>query len=234
MKEKVASVLAARVSDGDVIGIGSGSTVELAVKKIGERIRSEGLRVSGLATSHRIAEVAASAGISVLASDTVSKISWAFDGADEVDPKHDMIKGRGAAMLHEKIIARKANALVIIVTEEKLVSTLGEKFAVPVEVIPAACNFVKQELLELGAKEVLVRESDGKYGPTFSEEGNVVLDALFSPASAELEDKIKCITGVVESGLFTGFMPEVLVASASGVFSRTLDASGSLQESKVG
>ena len=115
MKEIVAKVFAERVSDGDCIGIGSGSTVELAVKAIGERIKSEGIKISGIPTSHYISLVAQESGIEILSAISRTKISWAFDGADEVDPQLNMIKGGGAAMLNEKIIAGRSERLVILV-----------------------------------------------------------------------------------------------------------------------
>jgi len=222
MKEKVAEVLAKRVKDGDVIGIGSGSTVELTLKKIGERIRNEGLQVSGAVSSYHAAMTALEAGIKVLGSTPMPKMSWGFDGADEVDTNLNMIKGHGAAMLNEKIMARSVGHLVIVVTEDKLVSHLGEKFSVPVEVIPAALSIVKAALNEFGVKECIVRRTVDRGIPLITEHGNLILDCSFSSIAPELENRLKCITGVVETGLFMGYAHEVIVAKKSGVVCLTL------------
>lgn len=219
MKKNVAEALAQRVLDGEVLGIGSGSTVELAVIEIGRRIKDEGIKVYGVPTSHQIAMIASEVGISVLSPLSAVQIDWAFDGADEVDDRHNLIKGRGAAMLNEKIVARISKKLVIIVTEDKLVKSLGEKFPVPVEVIPGSWHFVSKELSALGANKVKLRMASEKYGPIITENGNFVLDAHFANIAEDLERQIKTLTGVVESGLFLNFSPEVLVAGIDRVYS---------------
>ncbi len=223
-KELVAKALAQRVQDGEVLGLGSGSTAEIAVQLIGERIKREGIKVAGVPTSHRIAIVAQAAGVDVLSTYTDVPLAWAFDGADEVDPDFNMIKGRGAAMLTEKIIARRAGErLVIIVGEDKLVDKLG-KCALPLEVIPEALSVVQAGLRSLGAVEVLIRESNTKYGATFSEHNNLILDVRFQEIRPEMEVLIKSITGVVESGLFVDATKELLVAKADGVWSHKMIA----------
>ena len=221
LKQNVANAVAARVEDGQVIGLGSGSTVELALEALGRRVASERLRIAGVPTSLRIAQVAAQCGIEVLSPYPLLKLDWAFDGADEVDPQLNLIKGAGGAMLGEKIIARRARTkFVIVVTEDKLVSRLGEKFAVPVEVIPDAQFDAMAQLTELGAISVKPRESAAKYGPTISERGNVILDATFECGAItnQLEHQIKQCLGVVESGLFMGYASEVLYAAETGVW----------------
>ena len=134
-KALVALALAKRVKDGDVIGLGSGSTAELAVQEIAKRISKEKIRVTGVPTSHKIALCAQAAGVEVLSSITSVKLSWAFDGADEIDASFNMIKGNGAAMLTEKIIAKRAGSdrFLIIVSEDKLVENLGSNFPVPMK-----------------------------------------------------------------------------------------------------
>lgn len=222
MKQQVAKALAARVADGDVIGIGSGSTVELAVTAIGERVAAEGLKISGVPTSLRTAAHASEAGITILSPLTDVPISWAFDGADEVDPEFRMIKGRGAAMLNEKIIARRAQHLLIIVTEEKLVEKLGSVHPVPIECIPEARFLIERDLKALGAKEIVLRAAENKYGPVITEHNNIILDVRFEDISPELDRDIQSITGVVETGLFLGFNQELIVASKDGLSSRRL------------
>lgn len=220
MKSLVARTLAKRVQEGEVIGLGSGSTVELAIDQIAQRISRDGLRVSGVPTSYRTALVAKQAGIQVLSSIPCPKLSWAFDGADEVDPDSNLIKGRGAAMLSEKIIARQSKGLVIIVSENKLVDQLGKRFPVPVEVVPEAVQLVEEALLKLGARECNLREAVNKYGPVVTEHNNLILDAWFNKIEVGLEQEINSLTGVVENGLFIGFRPELLIARQDGVWSR--------------
>ena len=222
MKALVARALAARVKDGDVLGLGSGSTVELAVDQIGQRVAREGLKVAGVPTSHRIAMIAAKAGIDVLSPVTPVELSWGFDGADEVDPAFNLIKGRGGAMLTEKILAKRVKAFVVIVSEDKLVQKLGMRHPIPVEVIPEATPLVTQLLSTLGAREVVLREATQKYGPVITEHNNVILDAWFDNIHPALEREIKQLTGVVESGLFVGTTREIIVASTTRVYSRTL------------
>lgn len=220
-KTQVAAAIAQRVKTAQVIGLGSGSTAELAVKEIGRRIEQEGLKVSGLATSFAIAKIAAEVGISVLHPASAPALDWAFDGADEIDPEFNLIKGAGAAMFSEKLIARRAGGrLVIIATEEKLVSKLGSKFPIPVEVVPQATQLVEQELKKLGAKSVTLRVGSGKYGPLVTEQGNFILDAQFQDSHpVKLEAELKQITGVLETGLFVGLAEEILLAGADGVYS---------------
>ena len=168
-------------------------------------------------TSIRTARQATDAGVRVLSNFSDLEISWAFDGADEVDPELNLIKGRGAAMLPEKIVAKRTKHFVVIVTEEKLVKNLGEKFAVPIEVIPEALSLVKSELKSFNPEKITLRTSDAKYGPTITENGNLILDVKFSSIPNAYEKDLKAITGVVETGLFIGLKPEVIVAKGGGI-----------------
>ncbi len=220
MKALVARALAKRVKDGDILGLGSGTTVELAVDQIGQRIARENIRVSVVPTSYRIATVAEASGLQVLAPSFSKELDWGFDGADEIDDAFNVIKGRGAAMLLEKIVARRVKEFVIIASEEKMVSRLGTRVPVPVEAVPEAVDIVKAGLSALGARELVIREASNKYGPIITEHGNVVIDAWFDNIEPKLELEIKTITGVVESGLFIGFAQEILIAKADGVWSK--------------
>lgn len=230
-KELLGEILAGRVADGQTIGLGSGSTAEVVLKAIGERIKREKLTVFGAPTSIRTAVLADAAGISVLSPLSTRPLSWAFDGADEIDDSFNMIKGRGAAMLREKLIAQRAEGkLLIVVTKEKIVKNLGERFAIPIATLPEAIHHVSSELRKLGAQEVVPRESAGKYGPAISDDGHVVLDARFVKILPELEKQMKAITGVVETGLFVGLAREVLVLKEDGVWTRKLTAEGIKEE----
>jgi len=158
-----------------------------------------------------------SAGLVVLTPNSGVSIPWGFDGADEVDEKLRLIKGRGGAMLQEKILAKKCKKFIVIVDESKLVSKLGDKTAIPVEVIPEAQALVAAELKKLGAAEVKFREGSGKHGAVITEGGNIILDAKFNNIEDSLELKIKSLTGVVDSGLFTDICAEVLIGTKAGV-----------------
>ncbi|MDD2943448.1 MAG: ribose 5-phosphate isomerase A [bacterium] len=219
MKSLVAQVVADRVQDGDFIGIGSGSTVEAAVLAIGKRVMTEKLSVRAITTSHRSAICALSAGIEVVSPFTAEIPRWCFDGADEVDTQLRLIKGGGGAMLSEKIVAsRCSGTFLVLVTEDKLVKNLGEKFAVPLEIIPESLRLVERELYKLGAREILAREAKGKYGPLTSDHGNLILDVRFIGDCAGLEDTLNTIPGVVENGLFTKLSPEVYLAEKGEIF----------------
>lgn len=217
MKALVAQEIAKRVSDGEIIGVGTGTTVDVALEAIGKRIASEGLRVSVVPTSLQSAWRCQELGLTVMYPGYKGYLSWGFDGADQVTRDRLAIKGKGAAMLHEKLVAKRCQRFIIIVDQSKLVDKLGVGSPVPVEVIPEGLVLAEAGLRELGATEISMRTGSGKHGPVITESGNIVLDATFPAIDASLEGKIKLITGVVESGLFCGYISEVLVADASGV-----------------
>jgi ribose 5-phosphate isomerase A len=219
-KEGVARELAARFRDGEAVGVGTGSTVDLALKFLGERMQKERLSVQVVPTSHQSAWRCQEIGLQVLYPGYRATLAWGFDGADEVDPDSRLIKGRGGAMLQEKILAARCKEFIVIVDDSKLVPTLGSKFAVPIEVIPEAISIVMQELPKLGATEMVVREGSGKHGPVITEAGNIIIDARFTSIGADYEDRLKGILGVVETGLFFGYSTEVWIAGASGVTKR--------------
>ncbi|HMO18980.1 MAG TPA: ribose 5-phosphate isomerase A [Oligoflexia bacterium] len=216
-KEILAERVAARVVSGQTIGLGTASTAEAILNAIGKRIKEEGLIVSGVSTSLVTTRIASRLGIVVHDIASGVPLDWAFDGADEVDPYLRLIKGRGGALLKEKIVARRSPHLVIALTSEKKVSRLGEKYPVPVEVLPQSVSYVESELIKLGAEQVLPRTGSNFYGPLFTESGNLLLDASFSEIKSNLGSQIKSITGVVEHGIFENFSSlEVLCADSSG------------------
>ncbi|NDC37364.1 MAG: ribose-5-phosphate isomerase RpiA [Proteobacteria bacterium] len=218
MKELVAQELARRVQDGEVLGVGTGSTVDLALQEIGKRVKNEKLSLKVVPTSLQSAWQCHALGLDVLYPEYRGELAWGFDGADEVDDRFMLIKGKGAAMLQEKILAARCKKFIVIVDESKIVRRLGERCAVPVEVVPSGYMLAERGLRELGATEVTLRNcSGGKHGPIITESGNIVLDAFFPVIPETLERDIKTITGVVESGIFTRLVSEVLVAGQSGV-----------------
>jgi ribose 5-phosphate isomerase A len=219
MKEIVAKEIAKRVKDGDVIGVGTGTTVDAALTEIGKRVKAENLRIAVVPTSYQSAWRCQDLGFIVMYPGYRGHISWGFDGADQVNKARWAIKGKGGAMLQEKILAKRCKKFVLIVDETKVVEQLGVGCAIPVEVVPEAIVLAEEGLKSLGATEVVIRVGTGKHGPVITEGGNIILDATFVNVPERLEADIKSITGVVDSGLFIHYASEVLVASASGVFS---------------
>jgi len=210
-KQKVADEIAAKVKDGDVLGVGSGSTVYVALLAISKRIKEEGLKVKAIPTSIEILLFCSKLGIP-LTSLYEYKPDWLFDGADEVDPDNSLIKGRGGALYKEKLLISSSPKSYIIVDDSKLVKKLGTNFPVPIEVFPMALTHVEEELQKIGASELLLRPAKGKDGPVITENGNLILDARFNDIGKGMEVAIKSITGVIESGLFINYDVEILMA----------------------
>lgn len=201
------------VKDNMVIGVGTGSTVSCFIEFLGEKVR-EGLKILAVPTSYQSAILLSEQKIPLTTLMNHHSLDIVVDGADEVDPDLNLIKGGGAALTQEKIVASATNHLIIIVDSSKLVKRLGENGAVPIEVIPMAWKLVKTKLEKKGAKVVL-REGMGKAGPVVTDNGNFVLDAYFTQISdpSRLESELKAIPGVVESGLFIGMAELVYVGS---------------------
>jgi ribose 5-phosphate isomerase A len=210
-KEELGRRIAAQVRDGQVIGVGSGSTSAIAIQAIAERVHAEGLRVRAICSSAEVTLACAAFDLPV-ASLLQSRPDWAFDGADEVDPDKNLIKSRGGAMFMEKVVMQASLKNFILVDQSKMVARLGEKFAVPVEVLPLALRVVESELRLLGATEIALRMAVKKDGPEITENGNFIYDVRFAAIGKSFERDIKAIPGVTESGLFIGRDIEVLVA----------------------
>ena len=208
-KEALATKMAEKVQDGDVIGFGSGSTSYLTVIKIAEKIQRENIRITAIPTSYEIQMLCTYLNIPTSTLEE-KRPDWCFDGADEVDHDNWMIKGRGAAMFKEKLNIRSASKTYILVDESKIVNKLGTNFPIPVEVNPIALNLVKQELYNMGANEINLRMALKKDGPIITENGNLILDVHFNNIDETLEKRLKNITGVIETGLFIGYNVEIL------------------------
>ncbi|MDP9054216.1 MAG: ribose 5-phosphate isomerase A [Acidobacteriota bacterium] len=210
-KEELGRRIAERVEDGQTIGVGSGSTSAIAIQAIAKRVSAERLQVSAVCTSAEVALLCAACGLPI-SSLLQRRPDWAFDGADEVDPDRNLIKGRGGAMFMEKIVMQASPRNFILADRSKMVARLGEKFPVPVEVLPTAMRVVECELGLLGATETALRIAVKKDGPVITENGNIIFDVRFGEIGKSLERDIKAIPGVIESGLFIGRDVEVLVA----------------------
>jgi ribose 5-phosphate isomerase A len=217
LKQTAAESAVALVQDGMILGLGTGSTSKLAVDALGKRVAS-GLRVIGIPTSEFTGQQARSLGIPISTLDEHPEIDLTIDGADEVElGPLNLIKGRGGALLREKIVASASKRLVIIVDESKLVERLGSHFALPVEVVPFGWTVAARKLEALGAKVTLRTGADGK---TFvTDGGHYIVDCAFPPiaAPAKLEGELNSIVGVVEHGLFLGMASQVIVAGQQGV-----------------
>lgn len=210
-KERVAKDIANKLKNGDIIGVGSGSTVYLALFAIADRVKKENLNIQAIPSSHEISMTCIQLGIPQTTL-LDRKPDWTFDGADEVDPAKNLIKGRGGAMFKEKLLICNSSKVFIAVDESKFVERLGSKFPVPIEVFPSSLLYVEEQIKNVGAVDVKLRMAKGKDGPIISENGNFIIDAWFDSIDHKLESQIKSITGVIESGLFIGYNVEILVS----------------------
>lgn len=205
-KKKISAKIADYAKDGDVIGVGSGSTAYLAIVALGKSKK----KVICIPTSHE-AEVACIAHGLIVTSLKSQKPDWCFDGADEIDANGNMIKGRGGAMWREKMVMRATKGeRFILVDASKIVKTLGKNFPIPVEIHPDSLYSVEEDLYAHGAKKVSLRMAEGKDGPVITENGFFILDVAFQNVNADLERQIKSIVGVVETGLFTDYHPKIV------------------------
>lgn len=210
-KRAAAAEMAKRLGPGDVVGVGSGSTSRLTIEALAERSQAEGIAWTAVPTSLEVELTCASHGVAT-GSLSVLRPDWSFDGADEVDPAGNLIKGRGGALLREKLVMASSPERYVVVDPTKLVDRLGTRFAVPVEVIPESLRLVRDALARRGCTDVVLRHGDGKDGPLLTERGNLLLDARLTDISEHTESELKAITGVVESGLFIGYAPTVIVS----------------------
>ena len=209
----------AYVQDGMTVGLGTGSTAAHAIRAVAAAMRDRGWRVRGVATSVATEQLAASLGIPLVTLEEVDAVDVAIDGADEVDRKRNLIKGAGGALFREKVVARAAAKVVIVVDESKLVDVLGTKALVPVEVHSFGWRVTKRLVEGLWCTATL-RAPGGT--PYRTDNGNLILDCRFGPIPKpeKLEREINNVPGVLENGLFVGLAPVVLAAGPEGV--RTL------------
>jgi ribose 5-phosphate isomerase A len=198
------------VADDSRIGLGSGHTAQAFVRALGERVRSGCLRVHGVPTSEDTARLARQEGIPLMTLAEVGTLDLTVDGADEVDPKLDLIKGYGRDMVREKIVAASSRQLIILVGDEKLVPQLGTHGKLPVEVVPFALPLCERCLRELGCEPVPYFQGGGLF---VTDNGNHILDCQVRPIpdATRLEMDIRAIPGVVGTGLFLGMADTVLV-----------------------
>jgi ribose 5-phosphate isomerase A len=213
MKQEVGKAAAALVQSGTIVGLGTGSTTAYAIEYLGSRLKSGELTdIQGIPTSFQAEVLAKKYGIPLTTLDAVDHIDIAIDGADEVDPQKNLIKGGGAAHTREKVVDALADQFIVVVDANKLVDRLGSTFLLPVEVIPMALTPVMRAIEKLGGKPEL-RMGVKKAGPVITDQGNMVIDVKFDSIDnpAELEKTLNNIPGVLENGLFVGVADKVLI-----------------------
>ncbi len=218
LKQQAADQVLAYIQSGMIVGLGAGSTSLLAVRSLAVKLdRGELSDILGIPCSRVIEAEARSLGIPLTSLEDHPVIDLTFDGADEVDPALNLIKGGGGALLHEKIVAQSSRYEIIIVDESKLSSALGTHWAVPVEVIPFGWRTQYAYLESLGARPTLRAGLDG--APFVTDQGNYILDSAFGPIAdpIALSARLDARTGIVCHGLFLGLANEVIVAGASGI-----------------
>jgi ribose 5-phosphate isomerase A len=216
-KQAAAEYAVAAVRDGMVVGLGTGSTAEFAIRALGERVR-QGLRLTGVPTSRRSADLAREFGISLTELQDAGELDLTIDGADEIVPGTlAALKGRGGALLREKLVALASARLVLIVDDSKIVERLGSRFPVPVEVVPFGWRVPSAALAGYGGRPQLRTGSDGS--PQITDNGNYILDVDFGLIDdpGELAGRIKMLTGVVDHGLFLNMVSSAVVAGPEGV-----------------
>jgi ribose 5-phosphate isomerase A len=215
-KVRAAHAAAALVESGMVVGLGSGSTSALMVRRIGERIQRDGLKLIAVATSVATAELARGLGIPLRELDDVAILDINLDGADEIDPQFRMIKGRGGALLREKIVACASNRRVTMITAEKRVARLGQRFPVPVEVSALGVKHTERRLQQLGAATAIRRREDGS--AYLTDGGNEIIDCRFASIDdpGALDQELQCVAGVLETGLFINLCDTLVVGSGDG------------------
>jgi ribose 5-phosphate isomerase A len=208
------------VKDDYIIGLGTGSTIAIFIELLGEKIKKEGIKIKAIPTSYQSSYLAIKNGIPLTSLEEYPEIDLAIDGADEIDKNLNLIKGGGAALTREKIIDSSAKKFIVIADDTKVVNKLGEKFPLPIEVIPIAWRKIEKILKSMGANVKLRDGGDRKDGPIITDNGNFILDAKFNfiENPKDLEIKIKMIPGVVEVGLFIDMAHIAYIGNEKGYY----------------
>lgn len=213
---RLAARAAMLVQEGKSVGLGSGSTAEAVVRALGSRVAS-GLRLTAVATSSNTAKLAEANAIPLVHIDDIDRLDLGIDGADEIDPSLDVVKGRGGALLWEKLCARLCDEFVIVSTTEKLVDRLGTRMPLPVEIIPHGWKETARRIEATGCRPVL-RLSAGEETPYITDGGHYIVDCetgpIYEPDSFAFQ--LKAITGVVDHGLFINYATRALLVDEAG------------------
>ena len=216
-KQRAALAAAALVQSGMTVGLGSGSTAALMVRRLGQRVAEEGLKIIAVATSVATADLARGLTIPIHELDDVAALDINLDGADEIDPQFQMIKGRGGALLREKIVATASRHRVTMITADKRVQRLGMIVPIPVEVSAIGVKHTERRLQQLGASTTIRNRSDGS--PYLTDGGNKIVDCRFATVDdpKALDRQLQCIAGVLETGLFLDLCDTLIVGTENGV-----------------
>ena len=212
-KQLVAQHAAKLVKNGMIVGLGTGSTADYFIAELARRQSEEGLQITCVASSIVSTLKAQELGLSLLAIEHLTQLDLYVDGADEVTPDNTLLKGQGADLVREKLLARASDQFIVLVDQSKLVSHIGANFPIPVEVMPFAWQLVQQSLKKLGGKGGLRQNNSGN-GLAVTSYGSLVLDMSFDPqrGSAELDTVLNAIPGIVEHGIFSGLASTVFMA----------------------
>ena len=215
LKKNAGEKAVEHIEAGMVVGLGTGSTAYYAIKKIGDEVK-EGLEVTCIATSKATEVIAKEYGIPLSSLAEHPDVDVTIDGADEVDPNLNLIKGMGGALVREKIIASASKKVVIVTDSSKIVDVLGTRSPLPVEVIPFGVNFCQKQLQKFGCK-VEIRKKNNEF--FVSDNGNYIIDCFFKKilAPKKLQREINCIPGVVDNGLFLNMADEVIIGTKNGI-----------------
>ena len=213
-KELVALHAASQVEDGMLVGLGTGSTANYFIQELARRQREEDLKVTTVASSVVSTIKAQELGLPLVSMEHISRIDLYVDGADEVTPDLTLLKGRGSDLVREKLLARASDRFLVLVDQSKLVLRIGEKFAIPIEVIPFAWQLAKRNLEAIGGRGDL-RPNASKDGQAVTSHGSLVLDMVFDPAmdAKSLNAALNGTPGVVEHGIFSGLASVMLIAA---------------------
>ncbi|WP_031436503.1 ribose-5-phosphate isomerase RpiA [Methylobacter tundripaludum] len=211
-KERIAQHAANQVADGMLVGLGTGSTANCFIEELALRSREQGLKVTTVSSSIVSAIKAQQLGLPVLGFDQVSHIDLYVDGADEVSPELTLLKGQGADLVREKLLATASKQFLVLVESNKLVERIGQHFAIPIEVMPFAWQLVKKQLEAIGGQGDL-RQNANKNGYAISSHGSLILDMRFAEyIDAEaLNETLNSIPGIVEHGIFYALATTVLI-----------------------
>lgn len=225
-KERVAKHAADQVTDGMLVGLGTGSTANCFIEELAQRSREQGLKVTTVASSVVSAIKAQQLGLPVLGFEQVSHVDLYADGADEVSPELTLLKGQGADLVREKLLATASEQFLVLVEPGKLVERIGQNFAIPIEVMPFAWQLVKKQL-ELNGGRGDLRQNANKNGFAISSYGSLILDMSFDEHTdaKTLNDILNSVPGIVEHGIFYGLATTVLIGANGQVLERRADNS---------
>lgn len=213
-KELVALHAASQVEDGMLVGLGTGSTANYFIQELARRQTEEGLKITTVASSVVSTIKAQELGLPLVSMEHISRIDLYVDGADEVTPDLTLLKGRGSDLVREKLLAKASDRFLVLVDRSKLVARIGEKFAIPIEVMPFAWQLAKRNLEAIGGRGDL-RPNASKDGLAVTSHGSLVLDMVFDPAmdAGTLNAALNATPGVVEHGIFRGVASVMLIAA---------------------